>query len=185
MDDLPPANPSLLVALRGSPEYDTMARMSISQLSSLSLWLGKPVLDLHGSPTQELVFDDIYEQVDHGKSLNDAIAKVTATNARAGDFGIEIAGSMMAVLLAEGLKAFWSAYIGELEKKLATKAANLTFDRVVNAFKLQAHGPDRDDLIKSVSVGIAEAGAKLNLPQSDVEALTKETSTVILERLPH
>ena len=157
--------------------------MPASQLSRLSLWLGKPVLELHGSPTQELVFDEIYEQVGKGANLDDAIADVTKTNARAGDFGVEIAGSMIAVLLADALKAFWSAYVAELEKKLATKAVDLTFERVAGFFKSQALGPERDVLIKDISARISQAGVRLKLPQSDVDALTKETSTVILERL--
>src|SRR5580698_2803539 len=93
-----------------------------SQLPGLILWLGRPVLEHHGSVTQDLVFDDIEEQIANGASLDHAISQITATNARAGDFGIEIAGSMAAVLLAEGLKTFWTAYLSELEKKLATKA---------------------------------------------------------------
>jgi hypothetical protein len=93
-----------------------------------------------------------------GASVGDAVTAVASTTERAGDFGVEIAGSMLAVVLAEGLKTFWAAYLSELEKKFAGKLADLTVDSVKRIFKSDLNGAGRDAVVNQIRTSIRKSG---------------------------
>jgi len=145
--------------------------MSDNTEDALTFWLGRLVLEQRGSEAQEMVLDDIEDQVNSGSTMDDAIASVTGASTRAGDFGVEIAGSMLAVALAEGLKTFWTAYLNELAKKLAVKLADVTVDCTKRMFVGDLRSENRSAVLGKLRACLGASAALRELPPESLDAV--------------
>ncbi|PTS88473.1 hypothetical protein DBR17_04475 [Sphingomonas sp. HMWF008] len=129
----------------------------------MALWFSRELSVTEGNVTQELLFDDVTERVEEGTDLAGAIHAVTGHDPRAGDFGVEVVGSLVAMALLEGLKVFWAAYIKELEEKAGKSLADATLEFLKSKFKHDATGPGAPAIEAKIKGAISDAAAKLNV----------------------
>lgn len=100
----------------------------MDQNDELSLWLAKGWLETSGDDVQALIVDDLEEQARSGKSLSEGIAALETPERRAGDFGMAIAGTLLAPVLVQILREFWTGYLKELEKEAEGAVAKKTIE---------------------------------------------------------
>ncbi|NUZ09091.1 hypothetical protein [Piscinibacter koreensis] len=134
----------------------------------MALWLGRELSAAAGDATQELVLEDVAERVAEGAGLDEALTAVTKHEARAGDFGVEVAGSLVAVAVVEGLKVFWGAYLKELEEKAGKWLADKTIDYLKSKFKSDVAGPGRAAISTKIKAAIQASAAKHNVTDADL-----------------
>ncbi|RNJ41803.1 hypothetical protein B5V01_21680 [Mesorhizobium erdmanii] len=135
----------------------------------MALWFSRELSAKEGNATQELLLDDVSERVEEGANLAEAIRAVGGHDPRAGDFGVEVVGSVVAIALLEGLKVFWAAYIKELEEKAGTSLADATLEFLKSKFKHDVAGPAAPAIEARIKSAISDAAAKVNI---DPAALT-------------
>lgn len=138
---------------------------------ALTFWLGRNLLQSTGSVTQELVLDEIEAEVNDGTPFNVAVAAVSTHSARPGDFGVEIASSMLAVMLVEALRTFWSAYLAKLQDKMVGQLADLTLERAKRLFVGELKGRDQNEIVGRIETALREEAARRELAADQVEAL--------------
>lgn len=153
--------------------------MSDDPQTSLTFWLARSILQAQNAPAQEILLDEIEDRVTAGASLHDATGSVIQTKTRAGDFGVEIAGSILAVVVTEGLKAFWGAYFDELRKKLGGKLADLTIDAVKRLFRKDLKGPDGSKVLNQICTSLQVSGQSRGLSPETLKPLMDRVSTSI------
>lgn len=107
----------------------------MEQSERLSLWLAVHWLTVSDLPLQALIVEDLETQIEEGSSFSEGLRSLTANSRRAGDFGMEIAGSLLAPVLVELLKSFWSEYLKKLAEDAGGSAAELTIDEAKRWFK--------------------------------------------------
>ena len=134
----------------------------------LTLWLGRKLSVAQGNATQEILISDISERVEQGAPLIEAMKAVTKHDARAGDFGVEMVGSLVAMAVLEGLKVFWSAYIKELEEKAGKSLANATLEFIKSKFRADVSGPGKVAIEAKVTNAIAAAGTQLKIDSAEM-----------------
>jgi hypothetical protein len=100
----------------------------MDQSDELSLWLAKGWLETSGDEVQALIVEDLDEQTRRGTPLSEGVAALGRPERQAGDFGMAIAGTLLAPVLVEILKEFWSGYLKELEKETEGALAKKTVD---------------------------------------------------------
>lgn len=136
----------------------------------MALWFSREISATEGNTTQEILLEDVADRVKEGGDLAGAIKGVTGHDPRAGDFGIEVLGSLVAMALIEGLKVFWAAYIKELEEKAGKSLANATLDYIKSLFKKDAIGPSASEIQAKMKGAIKDAAAKLNVDPAALDA---------------
>jgi len=117
----------------------------VEQSEELSLWLSKGWLEASGDEVQAMVVEDLEEQRRQGTPLSEGMAELGRTERRAGDFGMEIAGTLLAPVLVALLKEFWSGYLKELEKEAEGALAKKTVE-VAKRWFLNALKSDRNNV---------------------------------------
>lgn len=130
---------------------------------AMALWFGRSLSATEGNATQELLLEDVSERVDEGTDLLGAIRAVTGHDPRAGDFGVEVVGSLVAMALLEGLKVFWAAYTKELEEKAGKSLADATVEFLKSKFKHDVAGPAAPAIETKIKGAISDAAAKLQI----------------------
>jgi hypothetical protein len=125
----------------------------------LVLWSAGAWLQVSGFTAQSLVVTDVQDQVEQGKPLDKVLAEVPAPKKHAGDFGIEIVGSLLAPIVIGLLKDFWSGYLKKLSDKAEGDLADATVGKLKSVFA------------KSLADKNEDAYAIL---KSDLERLEKE-----------
>ncbi len=140
----------------------------VANEDAMALWLGREISAAAGDISQEVLLEDIEERVLEGADLDTALAAVTKHDPRSGDFGVEVAGSLVAVAVIEGLKVFWGAYLKELEEKGGKWLAGKTIDFLKSKFRSDAAGPDRAELEAKIKTAIQASASKLSVPDSDL-----------------
>jgi hypothetical protein len=145
----------------------------------LALWLGQKVSAEQGSATQEILFTDIAEQVEKGASFDDAVADVTKHDPRAGDFGVEVVGSLVAVALLNGLKAFWAAYAKELEEKAGKSLADITIDFIKARFRSDIAGPAKPRIEADLTKAVTASGANLGVQPAELQPALAAVQTTL------
>jgi hypothetical protein len=139
---------------------------------TLALWLSRKLVTSSGLADQVLLVDDIADRISEGASYKDAMRAVSKHDARAGDFGLEITGSMVAIALMEGLRVFWGAYIKKLEETAGDKAAVLTVDFIKRRFATEVKRTTDSETILAATRSIQEQATSMKIPSSEVEPLT-------------
>jgi hypothetical protein len=138
--------------------------------TDLALWLGRKVIVAQGSTTGEILLDDIAGRIADGADYQEAVNAVTAHDPHAGDFGVEIVGSMVAMAILEGLKVFWAAYITEVEKKAGKSLATATIDFVKDKFRKEMVGPERAAIETRMKNSIKNAAHRLKVSPNDLNS---------------
>jgi len=100
----------------------------MNQSDELTLWLAKGWLETSGDQVQALIVDDLGEQVRGGTPLSDGVVALERSDRRAGDFGMAIAGTLLAPVLVRMLKEFWDGYLKELEMETEGALAKKTVE---------------------------------------------------------
>lgn len=101
-------------------------------------------------------------------TYNEAISAVVQHDPRAGDFGIEITGSMVAIALLGGLKVFWTAYLKRLEEKAGKKLADLTVDFVKHHFGVEIESSQRATLTRELKQDVQREADRLKIPDVQI-----------------
>jgi hypothetical protein len=140
----------------------------VSHEDAMALWFGRELSAVAGNATQEILLEDVSERVAEGTDLEAALGAVTKHEARAGDFGVEVVGSLVAVALVEGLKTFWAAYLRELEEKAGTSLADKTLDYFKSKFRSATKGPESVAIGAKIKAAIEASAAKLKVPAGDL-----------------
>lgn len=156
-------------------------RMGVVMASEdeLALWLGRELSVAQGNATQEILFTDIAEQVEQGTPFADAVADVTRHDARAGDFGIEVVGSLVAMALLDGLKVFWASYLKQLEEKAGKSLADMTLDFIKSRFRADVNGAASPAIEADVSKAVAASGTKLGIGPADMQPTLSAVRTAL------
>ena len=151
--------------------------MSEDAQTALIFWLGDRLLaESAGATTQQILFNEIRDRVAAGSSIEEAARSLAATETRAGDFGVEIAGSMLAIVLAEGLKTFWSAYLKEAEERLGKQLAKVTIDYLKQVFRRDLSGPESGSLRQQIGSAVRKSCERHRVDFQSVEPVLAEIS---------
>jgi hypothetical protein len=156
----------------------------MDQDDELSLWLAGAWLRAAGDEIQSLVVEDIEEQAKQGTPVTSTLKSLAASNRQPGDFGMEIAGTLLAPVLLEFLKAFWASYLKSLAEKAGKAVADATTHNV-KAWFISAIRPGKDDKVMAdLQSGIADLAARGKLSQQEATGLlTGLKSTALSQEL--
>lgn len=141
-------------------------------------WMAAATLRTADEEIQAIFLDDVLEQAREGQGLDRALADASKSERRPGDFGMEIAGSLLVPVLIEAGRQFWAIYIKKLAEKGADKLSEATIASLKRMVKKAWSGEDtevRDDLARLIRV----AGEKQGL---QAEAIEKLVSAIQAER---
>lgn len=127
----------------------------MDQSDELSLWLAGAWLRSSGNEIQSLIVEDLEERVMNGMPLSEALASVTTSKRQAGDFGMEIAGTLLAPVIVEFLKTFWASYLKTIAEQSGKSLAVATTEGVKRWF-LSAIHKDNDKVASDLRSGIAD-----------------------------
>ena len=139
----------------------------MDQTDELSLWLAKGWLEASGDEVQALVVDDLEEQTRRGTPLSEGMAALERPERRAGDFGMAIAGTLLAPVLVQILKEFWSGYLNALEKETEGALAKKTVDLAKQWFLTKLKG-NRDSVpVEKLTLKLEELVAAKKLGEDE------------------
>jgi hypothetical protein len=125
----------------------------MDQNDELTLWFAHAWLRASGQEVQGILVEDLWDQAASGTPLSESIGALGSSQRQAGDFGMEIAGALLAPVVVELLKEFWSAYVKKLAGDLAGKLADASTSGLRSLFlsALARHDGDAaPDLVKRV-----------------------------------
>ena len=147
----------------------------MDQSEELSLWLANGWLRASGDQIQGLLVEDLQAQVAQGTPLSLAVAALKKPERRAGDFGMEIAGTLLAPVVVELLKDFWSGYLKKLGESAGGAVAEATTSRAKAWFLSLLHK-------KEDRSALTELEKKVN-QLADHKKLSRKEATRLLEAL--
>ena len=148
---------------------------------AMTLWFSRALSATEGNATQELLLEDVSERVEEGSDLPSAIHAVTGHDPRAGDFGVEVAGSLVAMALLEGLKTFWAAYTKEIEEKAGKSLADATVEFVKSKFKHDIASTAAPAIESKIKDSISDAATKLNIDPAAIAPALKAVGPTLAE----
>jgi hypothetical protein len=147
----------------------------MEQSDELSLWLADGWLHASGDEIQRLLVEDLRDQVAQGVPLSDGIVSLSKSERRAGDFGMEIAGTLLAPVLVELLKDFWKGYLKRLGEDAGAALEDATTKGIKGWFVALLHKKEDD-------AALAQLKEKIN-QLADKKKLTRKESLRLLEAL--
>lgn len=147
----------------------------MNQADELSLWVADGWFRASGDEAQGLLIEDLQEQVAQGSTLSDGLAAISTSERQPGDFGMEIAGSLLAPILVELLKDFWSGYLKKLGENAGGALADSTTKRAKEWFLSLLHK-------KEDHSALSEIERKIN-QMAELKKLSKRETTRLLETL--
>jgi hypothetical protein len=148
----------------------------------LSLWVAKGWLEASGDEVQALVVDDLQEQTRQGTPLSEGMAALERPERRAGDFGMAIAGTLLAPVLVQILKEFWSGYLKELEKETEGALAKKTVDLAKHWFLSTLKGDHDSVPVEKLTQKLEELVAANKLGEDEKVRLLKALQDNGLQR---
>jgi hypothetical protein len=137
----------------------------------LTLWLGGALIEASGDPVETAVFEDVAEQSNGGHALDAVLRDIDRPERQAGDFGMEIAGTLMAPVLLGALRHFWSGYIAKLEDKAADNLADATIAGIKKLFAREITGPGKDALTAEIEAQVRSRAAARGIESAEVDKL--------------
>jgi hypothetical protein len=156
----------------------------MDQDDELSLWLAGAWLRASGDEIQSLVVEDVEEQVKQGTSVASAIKSLAESKRQPGDFGMEIAGTLLAPVLIQFLKAFWESYVKKLAEDAGKAVAETTTKGVKAWFMAAIHQGQDDKVMADLQKGIADLAERGKLSQQEAaRLLTGLKSTALYQEL--
>lgn len=147
----------------------------MNQSDELSLWLADGWLQASGDEIQRLVVEDLREQAAQGVALSKSIASLSKTERRAGDFGMEIAGTLLAPVLVELLRDFWKEYLKKLAENTGDALADTTSKGIKTWFVSLLYKKEDDAALVQLEKRIEQL--------ADNKKLTRKESSRLLEAL--
>jgi hypothetical protein len=142
----------------------------MDQTDELTLWIADGWLRASDEEVEGLVVEDLWDQAKSGTPLADSLAALGSSERQAGDFGMEIAGALLAPLLVELLKEFWSAYVKKLAEKLGSKLADETTGGLKSLF-LAALGKSGGDAAADLERRVRQLAHDKRIPQKEADRL--------------
>jgi hypothetical protein len=142
----------------------------MDQNDELSLWLAHAWLQASGQEVQAILVEDLRDQAASGTPLSESIDALGSSRRQAGDFGMEIAGALLAPVLVELLKEFWSAYVKKLAEDLAGKLADASTSGLKSLF-LSALARDDGDAVPDLVKRVHRLAADKKISRQDADRL--------------
>ena len=143
----------------------------MEQSDELSLWSANALLQASGHELQSFLVVDLQEQVEQGKSLADGMAKLSVSERQPGDFGMEIAGTLLAPVVVELLKEFWSAYVKKLSDDTGGALADATTSRLKAWFVSTLGKKDDNGALADLETRIDHLAANKKLSRKEADSL--------------
>jgi hypothetical protein len=148
----------------------------MDQGDELSLWLASAWLRASGDDVQSLVIEDLQEQIEQGKSMADGLDALSHSERQAGDFGMEIAGTLLAPVLIELLKDFWSGYLKKLGESAGGALAEETTKGVKGWFLSILHKKQDDKVLRDLKTKVDQLAAERKLTGKEAARLLEALS---------
>jgi len=143
----------------------------MDQGDELSLWLARGWLQSSGDKIQSLVVEDLQEQAVGGTPVSEALASLAKSKRQPGDFGMEIAGTLLAPVLVEFLKTFWASYLKTLAEDTAKAVATATTQSIKALFVSVLHKDKDGPVTADLRGGIADLVARGKLTHQEAARL--------------
>ena len=143
----------------------------MDQSDEMSLWLANAWLRASGDEIQSLVVEDLREQIEEGRSMADGLNSLSHSERQAGDFGMEIAGTLLAPVLVELLKDFWTGYFKKLGESAGGAAADATTERVKDWFLSILHKKEDDKVLADLRDKVERLAAQKKLTRKEAARL--------------
>ena len=124
---------------------------------------------------QAYVLEDLLKMTTGSKDLETTITEMRSMDRRPGDFGIEIAGTLLLPVLIEAAKQLWEAYVKRLSEKAGEALADYTIDGIKAVAKRTWNGEET-----FISVNEFEA---LVIQVAEKEGLSQKQTNGIIEAL--
>ena len=129
-----------------------------------------------------MVVDDLEERTRQGTPLSEGMATLERPERRAGDFGMAIAGTLLAPVLVQILKEFWSGYLKELEKEAEGALAKKTVDLAKHWFLSTLKGDGDSVPVEKLAQKLEELVAATKLGEDEKVRLLKALQDDGLQR---
>jgi hypothetical protein len=149
----------------------TKEETKMEQDDELSLWLAGAWLRTSGDEIQSLLVQDLQEQVEQGQPMVKGIAALSQTERHAGDFGMEIAGTLLAPLLLQLLKDFWTGYLKKLGEGAGGVLAEVTTKVAKDRFLSMLHADPRQEVLAELQTRVDQMVARKKLSQKEATRL--------------
>jgi len=143
----------------------------MEQSDELSLWSATALLQASGHELQSFLVEDLQEQVEQGKPLADGLVTLSVPQRQAGDFGMEIAGTLLAPVVVELLKEFWSAYVKKLSDDTGGALADATTGKLKAWFISLLGKKDDNSALTDLAKRIDHLAASKKLSRKDADSL--------------
>jgi len=130
---------------------------------------------------QAEVLNDLVANTGSGTTLEKAITDLRTMERRAGDFGMEIAGSMILPVLIAAASKLWSAYLSRLSEQAGVKLADYTLDQIKAIAKRIWRSDDTVVSVKEFELFVREAAGKEQLPPDQIDRLVKALHSLRME----
>jgi hypothetical protein len=131
----------------------------MTPIDELSLWSAQALLRAGDFDLQTLVLEDLEEQVRAGKSLDHGLKSLQSQSRQAGDFGMEIGAAMLAPVIVELMKEFWSSFFKEAAEATGKDAAEWTVEKAkkwLGQKSAESTSPEMEKLVKDVESLVAQ-----------------------------
>lgn len=142
-----------------------------SRADELSLWLAASALRSSGESIQALVLDEIRRDTKAGVPLTEALKKLTQGERKPGDFGVAFVGPLLLPILLEGVKAFWTLYLTELQKKAFGELATMTIDAVKSTFRKALLSSEKPEIFGNLEQSLRDVAAAHHLSSEQTARL--------------
>ena len=143
----------------------------MDQADQLSLWLAGAWLRSSGDGIQSLVVEDVEEQVAQGTPVSEVLASIATAKRQPGDFGMEIAGTLLAPVLIEFLKTFWASYLKKLAEEAGSAAATATTKVIKARFVSALQKGESEPVMQALRSGIVDLAGRSKLSPEEAARL--------------
>lgn len=146
----------------------------MSDVDGIAVVLTTSILRADGRMIDAMALDAVAAKAKPGE-LEASLQDASRSEARAGAFGMEIAGAIIVPVLIEAAKLFWKSYSEKLLQEAGKEAAT----RTASAFKSWFVGTDREkqaEVTDQLADAIRAVGSERELASSDIEALIAATT---------
>ncbi|WMY75606.1 hypothetical protein RHD99_06570 [Buttiauxella selenatireducens] len=134
--------------------------------------LASATLSASGETVQSDVVEDMLNRLDSDGDLDSQIERSLLTKKKkAGDFGMEIVGSLLIPVLIEASKGLWAAYLKKISEKAGAQLAELTYAQVAKLVNWLWTGEERSQAEIDFDRLLRVAGSRHGLSPEQVEAL--------------
>ena len=143
----------------------------MDQSDELSLWFAGGWLRTSGDEIQSLLVRDLQDQVERGEPIADGIAALSQSERQAGDFGMEIAGTLLAPVLVQLLKDFWAGYLKKLGEGAGGALADATTKSVKAWFLSVLHKDGSQEILTQLQSRLDQLVARKKLSRKEATRL--------------